>query len=39
MEIVAGDPGRRNFLRTGLGGAIISLSSCNFLCATGRTGK
>ena len=29
MDIVAGNLGRRNFLRTGLGGAALSLSSCS----------
>ena len=29
MDIVAGNPGRSNFLRTGLGGAALSLSSCS----------
>ena len=38
MELVAGNLGRRNFLQTGLGGAIISLSSCSSP-GTGRRGE
>lgn len=37
MDIVAGNLGRRNFLRAGLGGAAVSLSSCAPIEPAGRS--